>query len=75
MRRSSWHDTGFAPGCPHSAGASFLAWLLETRGAAQLRAVYYAKSSEFAARFATVYGRSLEDTETDWLAFCNRVGR
>jgi hypothetical protein len=59
----------------YSAGASFLAWLLETHGAAQLRAVYYAKSSEFAARFATVYGRSLEDAETDWLAFCDRFGR
>jgi hypothetical protein len=59
----------------YSAGASFLAWLLDTRGAAQLREIYYANSSEFAARFATVYGRSLGDAEADWLAFCDRYGR
>jgi hypothetical protein len=59
----------------YSAGASFLAWLLEVRGPAQLRAVYYAKSSEFDARFATVYGRSLSEAEADWLAFCDRYVR
>lgn len=59
----------------YSAGASFLAYLLETRGSAALRRLYYAKSSEFAARFAEIYGRPLGEVETEWLAFCERYAR
>jgi hypothetical protein len=59
----------------YSAGASFLAYLLETRGAAALRAVYYADSSDFAARVATVYGRSLAEAEAEWLSFCDRYAQ
>jgi hypothetical protein len=55
----------------YSASASFLAYLLETRGAVQLRSVYYADSGDFAARIAAIYGRSLGEIEADWLAFCD----
>ena len=54
----------------YAASASFLAYLLETRGAAALRGVYYATSSEIAQRMRDVLGQSLEEAEADWLAFC-----
>lgn len=67
---SQWED--IPENIAYSAGASFLAYLLETRGAEALRAVYYAESREFATRFATVYGRPLAEVETEWLEFCAR---
>jgi hypothetical protein len=54
----------------YSFAASFLAWLLETEGPVKLRQLYYAPSSEFAARFERIYGRSLADAQAAWLAFC-----
>ena len=55
----------------YSFSASFLAWLLETEGPAKLRQLFYASSSEFTARFAEIYGRSLADAQAAWLAFCD----
>jgi hypothetical protein len=63
------------PGLPqdlaYSFSASFLAWLLETEGPVKLRQFYYAPSSEFIARFARIYGRSLAEAQAAWLAFCD----
>jgi hypothetical protein len=59
----------------YPASASFLAYLLETRGATPLRAIYYAGSGEFVARVQSVYGKSLTDLEAEWLAFCERYAR
>ena len=56
----------------YAASASFLAYLLETGGAARLRQLYYARSGEFAARFADIYGQPLATAEASWLAFCDR---
>jgi hypothetical protein len=55
----------------YSFSASFLAWLLETEGPVKLRQLYYASSSEFAARFSQIYGRSVTDAQAAWLAFCD----
>lgn len=56
----------------YSASASFLAYLLETGGPARLRQLYYARSGEFTARFAEIYGQPLATVEGAWLAFCDR---
>ena len=66
---------GFNEQVAYSAGASFLAYLLETRGPAPLRALYYAKSGDFSPRFSAIYGRSLTDVEAEWLAFCEAFVR
>ena len=58
----------------YSFSASFLAWLLETEGAAKMRQLFYAPSAEFTARFAQIYGRSLADAQSAWLAFCDGFG-
>ena len=58
----------------YSEAASFLAYVLQTYGPVKLRQVYYAQSSEFAARFAAVYGTSLAEAEAAWLAFCETEG-
>lgn len=55
----------------YSEAASFVAYLLESSGPAKVRELYYARSSEYGARFAQVYGSTLEDAEAAWLAFCD----
>jgi hypothetical protein len=55
----------------YSASASFLAYLLETNGSDRLRQLYYARSGEFTARFAEIYGRTLAEAEAAWLVFCD----
>jgi hypothetical protein len=57
----------------YSAGASFLAYLLDAYGPAKLRQLYYAPSDGFSDRFAEIYGRPLSAAEGDWLAFCDRA--
>lgn len=54
----------------YNASASFLAYLLDTYGPQPLKQIYYARSSEFADRVRSAYGRSLQDLEADWLRFC-----
>ena len=53
----------------YNASASFLAYVIQAYGAAPLRAVYYASSSEFPGAFKTAYGKSLDQVEAEWLAF------
>jgi hypothetical protein len=53
----------------YNASASFLAYLLDTYGYVPLRQLYYARTSEFARRFREIYGRPVEDVETDWIRF------
>jgi hypothetical protein len=53
----------------YTAGASFLAFLIQAHGSAPLRTIYYASSSEFPGAFKAAYGQSLEQAEADWLAF------
>ena len=55
----------------YDASASFLAWLLDTYGADSLRRIYGASSSELPDRIASVYGRSLDSLQADWLRFCD----
>jgi hypothetical protein len=66
---------GFNEQLAYSASASFLAYLIETRGPAPVRALYYAKSGDFSSRFSAIYGRSLTDVEAEWLAFCEAFVR
>jgi hypothetical protein len=55
----------------YNVGASFLAWLLDLYGPGKLREIFAAPSSEIVGRIASVYGRSLESLEADWLRFCD----
>jgi hypothetical protein len=55
----------------YNTSASFLAWLLDTYGAEPLRAVYPAPSDAIVGRIESVYGRSLDALEADWLRFCD----
>jgi hypothetical protein len=57
----------------YAASASFLAYLLETYGAAPLRAIYYASSSDVGRAFETAYGQSIETAESAWVTFCERA--
>jgi hypothetical protein len=54
----------------YATSASFLAYLLETSGDGVVRGLYAARSAEFVQRFRDVFGRSLDEVEADWLAFC-----
>lgn len=55
----------------YNTSASFLAYVLDTYGPAPLKSIYYATSSDFAAKVREAYGRSLQDLEADWLRFCD----
>jgi hypothetical protein len=54
----------------YNASASFLAYLIETYGAAPLKRIHGATSSAFGRRFEEAYGRSLDQAEAEWRAFC-----
>lgn len=53
----------------YNTSASFLAWLLQAHGRDRLKQLYYARSSEMAARAVEIYARSLDTLESEWLAF------
>ena len=55
-----------------TASASFLAYLLDRAGPAPIRQMYQLRSEDLPARMRTLYGRSLEDLERDWRAFCGK---
>jgi hypothetical protein len=52
----------------YHASASFVAFLIDRYGAAALKQVYHARSSEFARRVQEVYGKPLETLEAEWQA-------
>ena len=54
----------------YNAGGSFVAYALETYGPERFKAIYNARSDEFADRVRSVYGKSLQDLEAEWLRFC-----
>ncbi len=54
----------------YNAGASFVAYALENYGPERFKALYSARSNEFADRVRSVYGKSLQDLEAEWLRFC-----
>lgn len=60
---------GYPPPTSYAASASFLAFVIEVYGVTPLKAIYYASSSEFQNTFRTAFGKSLDEVETEWLAF------
>jgi hypothetical protein len=54
----------------YNASASFLAYILDEGGPARLKQLQRVRSSDFEARFQQVYGRSFDQAERDWRAFC-----
>src|SRR5262245_39106248 len=55
----------------YNASASFLAWLLDTYGPDRIRDIFAASSDTIEGRIMSVYGRSLDALEADWLRFCD----
>jgi hypothetical protein len=64
----TWED--YDSQTSYNASASFLAYLLETGGPAPLKQLQPVNSHDFQRRFHEVYGRSLDDAERAWRAFC-----
>lgn len=54
----------------YNASASFLAYLLEVGGPQRLKQLQPVSSTAFAGRFQEIYGRSLDDADREWRAFC-----
>ena len=54
----------------YNASASFLAYLIELRGPQLLKQLQPVSSSNFTRQFQEIYGRSLDDAEREWRAFC-----
>lgn len=54
----------------YRASVSFVAYLIERAGPAPIRQLFQVKSAHLAERLEALYGRSLEDLERDWHAFC-----
>ena len=54
----------------YNASASFLVYMLDHGGPERLKQLQRVRSSEFEARFQQLYGRSLDEAERDWRAFC-----
>lgn len=52
------------------ASVSFLAYLIDRAGPSPIRQLYQVGSRDFAQRVNALYGRSLEELERDWRAFC-----
>jgi hypothetical protein len=61
---------GYPQEVAYNTGASFLAYLIETYGAAPLKRIHGATSKAFEQRFQEAYGRSLGQAEAEWKAFC-----
>lgn len=58
-----------------NASVSFLAYLIDRSGPAPIRQLFQVTSPDFAQRINMLYGRSLEDLERDWRAFCAARGQ
>lgn len=55
-----------------TASGSFLAYLLERAGPGPIRQMYQARAQDLPDRMRALYGRSLEELERDWRAFCEQ---
>ena len=63
-----WNETSSQ--FSYSTSASFLAWLIDTRGPAPLKQVFTVRSSEAVDRMQSVYGQPVTQLESEWKAFC-----
>lgn len=64
-----WHD---APeDVAYNASASFIAWLIDTRGPMPVKDVFGAPSRDIESRLQTAYGQPVARLESDWIAFCS----
>lgn len=54
----------------YNASASFLVYTLEAGGPDRLKQLQTVRSSDFAARFQQLYGKTLDQAEHEWRAFC-----
>ena len=63
-----WQQT--AEDVAYNVSASFLAWLLDSRGPAPLKQIFGARSSEMPTRVQAAYGRPLDQLEQEWKTFC-----
>jgi len=54
----------------YKTSASFLAYLIDRYGAAPIAQIYQTPSAKIADGIQAAYGRSLQQLETDWRAFC-----
>jgi hypothetical protein len=63
-----WQNTDLQ--VAYNASASFLAYTLDLGGPDRLKQLQPVPSADFAARFQQIYGRSLDQAERDWRAFC-----
>lgn len=63
-----WND--YDQQVAYNASASFLAYLLELGGPQPLKQLQPISSRDFARRFQEIYGRSLDDADREWRAFC-----
>ena len=54
----------------YNASASFLVYTLDAGGPDRLKQLQSVRSSEFAARFQQIYGKSLAQADSEWRAFC-----
>jgi hypothetical protein len=60
---------GFPQQMAYNTGASFLAYVIQIYGPVPLKAIYYTDSSAFPAAFKAAYGKTLEQVESEWIAF------
>jgi hypothetical protein len=63
-----WHDP--PEDVAYNTSASFLAWLLDGKGAAPLKQVFVVRSNEINDRIQSAYGASVTQLESEWKAFC-----
>jgi hypothetical protein len=61
---------GYPQEVAYNTSASFLAYLIQTYGAAPLKRIHGATSAAFEGRFQEAYGRPLAEAEAEWKAFC-----
>jgi hypothetical protein len=64
----TWDD--YQSHVAYNSSASFLAYILDQGGPDRLKQLRRVISADWEARFRQIYGRSLDEAERDWRAFC-----
>lgn len=64
---SHWNDG--PQDVAYNTSASFIAWLIDTRGPASFKQIFTARSSELDGRVRSAYGAPLTQLETEWQIF------